>query len=1562
MNLRPRQPRNLTRLALILAGGAALIALFFLRAGEKVSPTSGPSVGDSSATKRESGKKLTALSKSKPDQVNPKPAVAPRAAKALTNAQPAIAKPAVAQPVVARAPKVAVADPAQIRFIGNPAPAPAPAVAAVAKPKFDPRFEQPATKMKLFGISEEEAQGLAAEMRLESEAAKEKAWAWARKNGKPVKGKTADGGSFELMRLDEDGRPIYNQTLNAQARISHNVHKVNHLDNFAGDYSLSGLGWTVGMWEQGPPRLSHRDFSKFLDGTGGQRVTYEDRNPADPDEDISDEYDSHATHVLGTMIGNGVAPLTSSAGDDRTRGMAWAANAKAYNWTNDTGEMLLAGASAPNQSSRLTVSNHSYGTPGGWEVEGSGWIWRGPADFTEDGRFSRYNFASRAVDRVGRQTPYLLSFWSAGNSRDNNPSFLDSVTWGTNSGTWGLNASGAPDGDGVMNGGYDTLNPGKNISKNGMTVGAVTAAEDDGERDLSEVEMSSFSSWGPADDGRIKPDIVACGVGVLSAEEGSDFARGTKGGTSMASPGAAGTAILLQEHYNNRTGQTMRASTLKALMIHTADDVLDLGPDYKSGWGLINAEKAVEQIDLHWNNPGGRHLVEDYLSTDRPQIRFTFKGTGSPIKASLVWTDPEGSSQIGLDDRTKTLVNDLDMEIRVFNSSAGYLGSFMAPQLDPLNPSSLPTYNGNDTDNVEQLGNVGMAITGFVDHTYELVITHKGILQQPGNLDPNKYQAFSLILEGNAAADTGNVADAVDTPERFFSTPAADEGGFVWKSGSFYGGDRAESVMIDHNETSAFETEVTGPITVSFDWSVSSESGFDYLRFYSNGVLQEQISGEVATTNVTRNLPAGTHTLRWAYEKDVSVDTGSDKGTIDRLVFNSLPEALDNTDFIFSPSTNGLSPWFLTNTDPAINPGIPTGDYATSGNVAPFTASSMSTIIEGPALVQFTMVQSGSDGVLTANVGGQQIQHGTGNILRRYSIQLEPGPQTIFWIWVPTAATGHVGIVDELTVTPIEGSVEQASNVEEISGRNSGAVLVLEDPFLAAWVPDSTGGAPSGVGGTNDGTAIRTVFSDPDRFVNAINGTALTTSLQGPGLVSFWWQATGSPDGLLHLEKRHAATDPFTDASPAAQGPRKLEPISGGTGWQQVFLEIPPGLTELRWVYDSAADQSEGAAWIDQIVVQDDLLHPARGLDRWGTAWQTEGDAPWSGSYDASNEGIDSTSHGDLINNESATISASVVGPKKLFFHWKVSSQANSDFLSFTMNGIEVVPAISGEVDWQPVVIDVPPGNQILRWTYAKDAGLSAGMDRGWIDSVALLRPDFGIESITRMDDTFDVVTIRKDPTPGFFLETSTDLKNWTSSGSGSGPNGRNMLLPSLEDSAVITASPGQRSFYRLTFEPESVQEIANASFEQPGGIPGWGPDDGPGNSSLAFSPSSGAADGGVALYLLEGFSQETDAAFSTYLNSTISLTTSVGHVAGFTGSSNLSSIVLKSTIAGEAGRIDLNAFNAVPQGEWRDFHVTLDDFFANFNPDAFFSYKVRLEGANTASWFDHVRVVSEPH
>ncbi|NBS06309.1 MAG: hypothetical protein EBS69_02705 [Verrucomicrobia bacterium] len=131
-----------------------------------------------------------------------------------------------------------------------------------------------------------------------------------------------------------------------------------------------------------------------------------------------------------------------------------------------------------------------------------------------------------------------------------------------------------------------------------------------------------------------------------------------------------GSAALLEQLYARQfSGQRMRASTLKALMIHTADDLGNPGPDYQYGWGLIHVKAAADVILAHKADTNRPKLIEGTLSRTVSGVKtytnnYTFVWDGvSPIRATLAWTDPAGSAQTLTDSRTPNLVRNLDLKL-----------------------------------------------------------------------------------------------------------------------------------------------------------------------------------------------------------------------------------------------------------------------------------------------------------------------------------------------------------------------------------------------------------------------------------------------------------------------------------------------------------------------------------------------------------------------------------------------------------------------------------------------------------------------------------------------------------------------------------------------------------------------------------------------------------------------------------------------------------------------------------------------------------------------------------
>ncbi|MCB1278766.1 putative Ig domain-containing protein, partial [Prosthecobacter sp.] len=150
------------------------------------------------------------------------------------------------------------------------------------------------------------------------------------------------------------------------------------------------------------------------------------------------------------------------------------------------------------------------------------------------------------------------------------------------------------------------------------------------------------------------------------------------------------------------------------------------------------------------------------------------------------------------------------------------------------------------------------------------------------------------------------LAEAIDAPMQTVATT----GDLTWTPQQFYSGDgedAARSGLIDNLQESIMTTDVTGPCKVTFYWGISSEKDYDFLRFYIDDAEQEAISGEVGWTRKGFLVPAGTHTLKWAYIKDDFTASGLDSGFVDQFAIHH-----DNDgDGIHSD----LESWFGTSDD-----------------------------------------------------------------------------------------------------------------------------------------------------------------------------------------------------------------------------------------------------------------------------------------------------------------------------------------------------------------------------------------------------------------------------------------------------------------------------------------------------------------------------------------------------------------------------------------------------------------------------------------------------------------------
>ncbi len=485
-----------------------------------------------------------------------------------------------------------------------------------------------------------------------------------------------NGSTVKLIRILPSGIPEYYKTFNFRA--SQNVGTTKLRPRADLSLNLTGKNMFIGIWDSGSTNVEHQEF--------GERVEIKDNIP----------FDDHGTHVAGTIAAAGV--------NSQAKGMAYEANIIAYEFSNDNSEMAAEAAEG------LIISNHSYGLRTGWDVTsgGTGWQWFGDPSISnvEDYRFGYYDASNSKVwDDIAFNAPFYLIVKSAGNDRTD-------VGDGTR----------PPDGP------YDCIGA-KSVAKNILTIGAVEHLDGDytGPED---VVMGDFSSWGPTDDGRVKPDISAIGVDVFSTLSGGVDVYGMLSGTSMSAPNTTGSLALLQEyHAQLYSGTYMRSATLKGLVIHTANEAgKNPGPDYEFGWGLLAVDKAANMLT---RNDGKDYIVDELnlQENDSMVVMVSSDGT-APLVATICWTDVPGNpAPISLNPTDLMLINDLDIRIYDENNI-----EFMPWILDPTSPDKGASFGDNFRDNVEKI-----EISTPAPGEYKIVIKHKNTLR-------NNNQDFSLLV------------------------------------------------------------------------------------------------------------------------------------------------------------------------------------------------------------------------------------------------------------------------------------------------------------------------------------------------------------------------------------------------------------------------------------------------------------------------------------------------------------------------------------------------------------------------------------------------------------------------------------------------------------------------------------------------------------------------------------------------------------------------------------------------------------------------------------------------
>jgi hypothetical protein len=330
---------------------------------------------------------------------------------------------------------------------------------------------------------------------------------------------------------------------------------------------------------------------------------------------------------------------------------------------------IIANAPAYVNDYRMVVTNNSYGAI------------VGDCDYA-----GVYDLYSYILDLQAFRLPNLQNVFSAGNS--------------------GLDIC-AP-----YPAGFKTVLGSFQSAKNVITVGNT----------LNNGTVFSGSSKGPVKDGRIKPEIVAMGTGVVSTWPTNNYISNT--GTSMSGPAVAGGLALLYQRYRQlHNDADPKSGLMKALICNGGADVENEGPDFKSGFGWLNLLRSVDMLE---NN---HYFISSVTQNTSNEQTITLPAGTAQLKVMLYWHDPAASVL-----SSQTLVNDLDLEVLTPSASAAL------PRILDTVPTQVNNIAGSGADHINNIEQV--VINNPVAGSYTIKIKGTAINQ---NLSQEYFVVYDFI-------------------------------------------------------------------------------------------------------------------------------------------------------------------------------------------------------------------------------------------------------------------------------------------------------------------------------------------------------------------------------------------------------------------------------------------------------------------------------------------------------------------------------------------------------------------------------------------------------------------------------------------------------------------------------------------------------------------------------------------------------------------------------------------------------------------------------------------------
>ena len=448
--------------------------------------------------------------------------------------------------------------------------------------------------------------------------------------------------------------------------------------------TLTGEGVTIGVTDTGVDFVNpgYSIFQGLPTSTGlNSRIVYYEAKPGPYTEGLPGDNHGHGSHVSGSILGNGALSATvvkspgSGTGPFATNQFAGAAPKANLVMLEDFNSFTSEEQAKTAYNKGARISNNSWGSPGAFDYGSESAMWDGLV---------------RDADPDTQDNQEYIVFFAAGNQGD-----------GVDNGTGGKAGTVSMPGN----------------AKNVITVGAteqpryadnlldihwvgststVRITNSKKETD-SDWQIAWFSSRGPVSptDLRVKPDIVAPGSYVLSIQShetmpddymgdppilNNDYRFGNVnsgtnfaffGGTSMATPLAAGGAALIYQYYTNAYGRAPSPAMMKAILVNGARNLNSLvykHPEWDNdlslvdeGWGMLDVGRSVNGPQAHASDTVTL-LDQNQVTSLNTSNTFSYQIEGRAgeggLKITLAWTDVPGTPGNAVQ-----LVNDLDLVV-----------------------------------------------------------------------------------------------------------------------------------------------------------------------------------------------------------------------------------------------------------------------------------------------------------------------------------------------------------------------------------------------------------------------------------------------------------------------------------------------------------------------------------------------------------------------------------------------------------------------------------------------------------------------------------------------------------------------------------------------------------------------------------------------------------------------------------------------------------------------------------------------------------------------------------